>query len=310
MADSLTPLNAPSTSHGSYNSSKPPVAKNTPKFAVEYPTSPFEHGWYGSMINTFGAICGTLGSIPCCVCFPNPYKEVGQGNVGLVTRFGKFYKASDPGLVKINPFSEHLHHVDIRMQIAEIPRQIIMTKDNVNVQIDSVLYWHIIDPYQSEFGVSNVKYALIERTQTTLRHILGSKVLQDCIENREAIAQEIQNVTEPIAKSWGVKIESILIKDLTFTKELQESLSAAAQAKRVGESKVIAAKAEVDSAKLMREAADILNTPAAMQIRYLETMGNLAKAPNTRVVFLPNNGDNNHADANQVNNLLYANLAQ
>ncbi|KAI9306389.1 stomatin-like protein [Cunninghamella echinulata] len=313
MADSSTRLNAPTTSQTSYTSSKPPVAAKTqPKFAIELSTSPFEHGWYGSMINTLGACVGTIGSIPICCCFPNPFKEVDQGYVGLVTKFGKFYKAADPGLVKINPFSEHLHRVDIRMQIAEIPQQIIMTKDNVNVQIDSVLYWHIIDPYQSEFGVSNVRHALIERTQTTLRHILGSKVLQDCIENREAIAQEIQNVTAPIAKTWGVKIESILIKDLSFTRELQESLSAAAQAKRVGESKVIAAKAEVDSAKLMREAADILNTPAAMQIRYLETMNTLAKAPNTRVIFLPSNSDKNPADtnANNVNNLLYANIAQ
>jgi erythrocyte band 7 integral membrane protein len=112
----------------------------------------------------------------------------------------------DPGLVKINPFTEDIRRVDVKIQIGEIPKQVIMTKDNVNVAIDSVLYWHIIDPYQAEFGVSDVKKALIERTQTTLRHILGARVLQDCIENREAISSEIEEVIEPAAKLWGVKV--------------------------------------------------------------------------------------------------------
>lgn len=97
-----------------------------------------------------------------------------------------------------------------------------------------------------------------------------------------------------------MQIESILIKDFNFSKELQESLSAAAQAKRTGESKIISAKAEVDSAKLMREAADILSTPSAMQIRYLETLNSISKAPQTRVIFLPpsDHGNDNSAVLN------------
>ncbi|KAI8075175.1 hypothetical protein BC940DRAFT_287641 [Gongronella butleri] len=306
-------MSDPSASSSNAMPQKPPVGnRRIPKFAVEYDIGTIEHGWYGNMVNVFGSIMGALGSVPLIVCCPNPYKSVDQGQVGLVTRFGKFYKAVDPGLTKINPLTEQVHRVDVRMQIAEIPQQVIMTKDNVNVHIDSVLYWSIVDPYQSEFGVSSVRHALIERTQTTLRHILGSKVLQDCVENREAIAMEIQNVTAPIAKRWGVRIESILIKDISFSRELQESLSAAAQAKRVGESKVIAARAEVDSAKLMAETAALLASPAAMQIRYLDTMNDLAKSPNTRVVFLPNSDGRNPSDpANAQGNLslLYANLA-
>lgn len=127
-------------------------------------------------------------------------------------------------------------------------------------------------------------------TQTTLRHILGARVLQDCIENRDAISHEIQEVIGPAARLWGVKIESILIKDIQFSKELQESLSSAAQAKRLGESKIIAARAEVDSAKLMREASNFLNNPAAMQIRYLETLASMSKTSNTKVIFLPSSG--------------------
>ncbi|KAF9434463.1 hypothetical protein BGZ76_007985 [Entomortierella beljakovae] len=270
-------------------------------FATEMSPDDENHGIYGSLMNTAGEVIGTLGSIPCCICLPNPYKTVGQGHVGLITRFGKFYKIVDPGLTKINPATEKLIRVDIKIQIADIPQQVIMTKDNVNVQIDSVLYWHIINPSQSVFGVSDVRSALIERTQTTLRHILGMRVLQELIENREAIGEEIQEVIDAPAREWGVKVESVLIKDITFSKELQESLSSAAQAKRMAESKVIGAQAEVDSAKLMRAAADILNTPAAMQIRYLETMTNMAKGSNTRVIFMPTQQDKNEMSVLQAN---------
>jgi len=263
-----------------------------PSYAVEYGPEPTPHGVYGNMMSCLGSLIGTFGSIPCCFCCPNPYKQVSQGYVGMVSRFGKFYKSVDPGLTRINPMTESLHKLDIKIQIAEIPKQAIMTKDNVNVQIDSVLYWHIIDPYQALYGVTDVKKALIERTQTTLRHILGARVLQDCIENREAISFEIAEVIEPAAKTWGIKVESILIKDIQFSRELQESLSSAAQQKRIGESKVIAAQAEVQAAQLMREAANVLATPAAMQLRYLETMAQMAKQSGSRVIFMPYTPEN------------------
>lgn len=140
----------------------------------------------------------------------------------------------------MNPLTESVHRVDVKMQIVEIPRQVIMTKDNVNVRIDSVLYWHIENPFRAKFNVSNVRRALVERwdssyyimftfvltiiryicrTQTTLRHILGAKVLQDCIENREAIAKEIQDVTRPVAKQWGVRVSFFFLRwpDATST---------------------------------------------------------------------------------------------
>lgn len=196
-------------------------------------------------VNTAGAIVGTLGAIPCCICCPNPYKSVGQGNVGLVTKFGKFYQAVDPGLVKVNPLSERLIQVDVKIQIAEVPQQTCMTKDNVTLHLTSVIYYHIVAPHKAAFGISNVRQALIERTQTTLRHVLGARILQDVIERREEIAQSIGEIIEDVAAGWGVQVESMLIKDIIFSQELQESLSMAAQSKRIGESKIIAAKAEV-----------------------------------------------------------------
>jgi len=127
----------------------------------------------------------------------------------------------------------------------------------------------------------------MERTQTTLRHVVGARVLQDVIERREEIAQSISEIIEDVAAGWGVQVESMLIKDIVFSQELQGSLSMAAQSKRIGESKIITAKAEVESAKLMRQAADILSSAPAMQIRYLEAMQAMAKSANSKVIFLP-----------------------
>ncbi|EAS32498.3 stomatin family protein [Coccidioides immitis RS] len=255
---------------------------------LNHPTqSAAGHGWYAALIHGLGEFLGCLGAIPCCLCCPNPFRPVDQGQVGLVTKFGRFERAVDPGLVKVNVLSEKLKTIDVKIQIVEVPRQVCMTKDNVTLHLTSVLYYHVVSPHKAAFGVANVRQALIERTQTTLRQVVGARVLQDVIERREEIAQSIREIIDDVATDWGVKVESMLIKDLIFSDELQESLSMAAQSKRIGESKVIAARAEVEAAKLMRAAADILSSAPAMQIRYLETMQQMAKTSNSKVIFLP-----------------------
>ena len=242
---------------------------------------------YSKWMQAFGNCCGAIGQIPICVCFPNPWKQVPEGYIGIVLRFGKYSRSVDPGLTKVNPFAERLATVDIKEQIVEVPQQTAMTKDNVSVQISSVIYYHVTSPYRAVFGVSNVRQALIERTQTTLRHVLGARVLQDAIERREEVAQSIREIIAEVSEGWGVSVEGILIKDILFSRELQDSLSMAAQSKRIGESKIIAARAEVESAKLMRQAADILASKAAMQIRWLEAMQTISKSPNAKVIFMP-----------------------
>ena len=135
---------------------------------------------------------------------------------------------------------------------------------------DSVIYFQITNPYRAAFGISDLRQALTERAQTTLRHVVGARAVQSVVTEREAIAFEIAEIVGDVADKWGVSIEGILIKDIIFSPEVAASLSSAAQQKRLGESKVIAARAEVDAARLMRQAADILASPAAMQIRQLE----------------------------------------
>lgn len=115
------------------------------------------------MMTCIGNTIGFAGSFPCIVCCPNPYKKIYQGKVGLVEKFGKFYKCVDPGLVKVNPVTENLRKIDITIQVTEIPKQDVITKDNVSVNLESVVYWHIVDPYQAVYGVTDVNHALVER---------------------------------------------------------------------------------------------------------------------------------------------------
>ncbi|CAG8606845.1 8305_t:CDS:2, partial [Cetraspora pellucida] len=143
---------------------------NTPQmqiqvsFAETLPLKYNTHSFYAGMMECLGSFCGFMGSIPLiCCCFPNPYKKVDQGTVGLISRFGQYYKSVDPGLVKVNVITEDLTKVDVKIQITEIPRQAIMTKDNVYIHIDSIIYWHIINPYQAVYGITDVRKALIER---------------------------------------------------------------------------------------------------------------------------------------------------
>jgi regulator of protease activity HflC (stomatin/prohibitin superfamily) len=245
-----------------------------------------EHGVYGTMINALGGCIGLLGAFPCCP-LPNPYRNVQQGSVGLVSRFGQFYKAVDPGLVNVNVCSESLRIVDVKIQISPIGRQMVITRDNVNVEIDSVIYFQITNPYRAAFGITDLRQALIERAQTTLRHVVGARAVQSVVTERDAIALEIEEIVSDVADKWGVAIEGILIKDIIFSADVAASLSSAAQQKRIGESKVIAARAEVDAARLMRQAADILASPAAMQIRQLEALQQMAKSAQSKVVFVP-----------------------
>ncbi|ORY27377.1 hypothetical protein BCR39DRAFT_538563 [Naematelia encephala] len=267
-----------------------PLKKNEMQqsYSQDFGTGSIEHGFYGSMMNGLGSCVGAIGMIPCCP-FPNPFKSVDQGSVGLISRFGQFYKSVDPGLVKVNVCSEQIRVVDVKIQLTQVPRQTVQTKDNVSVEVDSVICWHVISPYRAAFGINDVARALVERAQTTLRQVVGGRVLQSVISDREGLAHEVAEIIEATAEKWGVAIESILLKDINFSVELQQSLSSAATQKRIGESKVIAARAEVDAAKLMRQAADILASPAAMQIRQLEALQNMARTAGSKVVFVPMN---------------------
>eukprot|EP01112_Ceratiomyxa_fruticulosa_P021084 TRINITY_DN733_c0_g1_i2.p1 TRINITY_DN733_c0_g1~~TRINITY_DN733_c0_g1_i2.p1 ORF type:complete len:306 (+),score=57.12 TRINITY_DN733_c0_g1_i2:1022-1939(+) len=269
----------------------PRIPHQPPQQAFAHHPPPFEvtrTPWncYSCMMIGIGSFFGCLGSIPCWCCC-TPYKKIDQGNVGLVEEFGRFTRISDPGLVYVNPVTEALRQVNIKIRVQALPQQVIFTRDNVSVKVDSVLYWRIADAPTAVYRVSDVEKALTERAQTTMREICSVRDLQDMLSHRDQMADEIKHIIEATAQSWGIEIESILIKDIIMGAELQENLSAAAVAKRQGASKVISAQAEVEAARLMREASDIMATPAAMQFRYLDTLQKMATHAQSRVIFMP-----------------------
>jgi len=249
--------------------------------------SPSENKCHECCLTCIGLCCGCIGAyVPCCSCC-NPYMTIPQGRVGILTRFGKAYRVVDPGLYFVNSMTEKIRDVDIRMCLTDVPRQMVMTKDNVSVDIDSIVYWHIIDPFVAAFQVNNVGEALKQRTMTTLRDTIGFYPFQTIIENRNALAAEIHEIIYDVATSWGVEVESILLTEIKVSPQLQETLSAAAKQQRLGESKVIAAKAGVEAAKLTREASDILSTSVAMQMRYFDTMTTMARNSESKLIFMP-----------------------
>jgi regulator of protease activity HflC (stomatin/prohibitin superfamily) len=155
------------------------------------------------------------------------------------------------------------------------------------VLIDAVIYYKVLDPYKALFGIENLDFAIKEIARTTLKDVLGNTLLQEAFENREHMAVQIRDIIDRPTIGWGVDVTRVLVQEILLAPDLQQSLSTAATTKRTAEGKIILAQADVDSAKLMREASDILNTPAAMQIRYLDAITGLAKSGNTKVVFMP-----------------------
>ncbi|KAK7686924.1 hypothetical protein QCA50_010001 [Cerrena zonata] len=229
---------------------KEPPLKTDPRFVSQNfaQTYPVPHAnTYQKILESCGKFFGGWGTF-CCLC-SNPYKEVREGDVGLVLTFGKL--------------------INIKTNIREIPAQSCYTRDN------------------AIFSIDDIHSAVIERTQTTLRDVIGNRILQDVLEKREEIAESIEQIISKTAFDWGVNIESILIKDLQLPQSVQQSLSKASESKRIGEAKIIMAKAETDAARQMRKASDILSSPAALQIRYLDALQNMSKNPGTRVIFMP-----------------------
>lgn len=256
------------------------VVKN---FAKTFDTPPKDS--YQRFMSGLGKFFGCYG-VFCFLC-ENPYKTVDQGEVGLVQTFGALSRTIEPGTSYINTWSEKLTTVNIKVNTRELPPQSCFTRDNLSVSVTSVVYYNIIDPQKAIFSISDIHASIVERTQNTMRDVIGSRILQDVLEKREEIAEAIGDVISRTAWAWGVHIESILIKDLTLPTSLQDSFAKAAEAKRIGEAKIINAKAEVESAKQMRKASDILSSPAALQIRYLDALQNMSKNPGTRVIFMP-----------------------
>ena len=263
-----------------------------------------ENPTFQACLQCWGCFTGWLATWVCGCCCEAPYRRIPEAHWAVITEFGKYTRTLPPGLHYINPKTEQVLLVDRREKVINLQKQSIITKDNVNIQIDAIVFYFTYDPYKSIFEVSNLPMSIAEIAKTTLRDVFGNVLLQEAFESREKIAELIKEVVDKPTEKWGVDITRVLIQEIIIPQDLLRGLASAATAKREAEAKVIQAQADVDSAKLMREASDALNTPAAMQIRYLDAISALGQARNTKVVFMPGEGKNASTDVKQVKNFL------
>jgi len=223
---------------------------------------------------------------------------VPEGFSGIIQRFSKFYKLIGPGLHYLNPEIDSLTLVDKRERVIALPKQKVITKDNVSLTIDAALFYNIQESKKSVFSIQNLRLSIVDLATTGLRNIVGSMTLQSVLQHREYIAEGIQaNLSEP-SSSWGCSITRVLIQDILLPEDIRKMMGNPAMAKKIAAGNIIAAQANVQSAKFMREAAEVLNTDAAMQIRYLETLEDLSRGPNAKLVFWPATYSNVGLDEN------------
>ena len=246
-------------------------------------------GCYAQILYGLGSIWACIGTATICLC--PPYVKVEQGSYGVISVFGRYDRTVESGLVYLVPCVEEIRRIDTRLTALSLERQSVLSKDNITLWVDLVLLYRIVNVITSSYGVANMTDLLRQCAYSTIRQVFGTRTLQELLEKRHEIASDVYSIVENDARNWGVHIDSINIKDLIIPENMVQVLSAAPIAKRQAEAKIIMAQADVEAAKLMREASDYLATDSAMQIRYLEQISKLASSENSKIVFFPSSMD-------------------
>jgi len=205
---------------------------------------------------------------------------------GVVFRLGRVIPVKGPGLVLIWPVIDKMVKVSLRIVTMDVPAQDIITKDNVSVKVNAVVYFRPIDPIKAVTAVEDFYYATSQIAQTTLRSILGQSELQDLLTNREQINAELQQVIDSQTEPWGIKVTAVEVKNVDLPQEMLRAMARQAEAERERRAKIIHAEGELQAAEKLTEAARIISSePAALQLRYLQTLKEIASEKNSTILF-------------------------
>jgi len=205
---------------------------------------------------------------------------------GVVFRLGRVVGSKGPGLVILIPFIDRMVRVSLRTVVLDVPPQDVITKDNVSIQVNAVVYFRVLDPVKSVIEVENYLYATSQLAQTTLRSVLGEVELDDLLSNRETINQKLQQIIDHATDPWGIKVSMVEVKHVDLPEEMRRAMAAQAEAERERRAKVIAALGELQAAEKLSQAAEILSKyPAALQLRYLQTLTLIASENNSTTIF-------------------------
>ena len=215
------------------------------------------------------------------------FRIVQQYQTGVVFRFGKIVRSQKPGLNWIIPLGiEILRKVDLRTVTAPVPAQKIITKDNVSVDISAVAYYKVVDPIKSIVAIQDVRQAIDQIAQTSLRNIVGKFQLDEILSEREQINKEITKILDSYTEQWGVVVSAVEIKDIELPLDMQRAIAKQAEAEREKRAKIISAEGEFLSAQKLADTADIMMAhPIALQLRNLQTLAEIATEKNSTIIF-------------------------
>ena len=204
----------------------------------------------------------------------------------VVFQLGRFWKVKGPGLFIIVPGVQQMVRVDLRTVVMVVPPQDVITRDNVSVKVNAVLYFRVVDPAKSVIQVAKYLEATSQLAQTTLRAVLGKHELDELLAEREKLSLDIQRVLDAQTDAWGVKVANVEIKDVDLNESMVRAIARQAEAERERRAKVIHAEGELQASEKLLQAAQMLSRqPQAMQLRYLQTLGNIAGDKSSTIVF-------------------------
>jgi regulator of protease activity HflC (stomatin/prohibitin superfamily) len=205
---------------------------------------------------------------------------------GVIFRLGRAIGVKGPGLIILIPVIDRMAKVSLRIVAMEVPPQDVITRDNVSIKVNAVVYFRVMDPFKSIIQVENYHYATSQLSQTTLRSVCGEAELDQILAEREHINQKLQTILDRHADPWGIKVSNVEVKQIDLPQEMQRAIAKQAEAEREKRAKIIHADGEFQAAEKLRQAAEIISTqPAALQLRYLQTLSEISSEKNSTILF-------------------------
>jgi len=220
------------------------------------------------------------------ILIPMAVKIVSEYERGVIFRLGRLVGARGPGLFLIIPFIDRMMKVDLRVVTMDVPSQEVITRDNVTVRVNAVVYFRVVDPESSVVKVLDHIRATSQISQTTLRNVLGQSELDELLTKREKLNQMLQKIIDEHTDPWGVKVSTVEIKEVELAEEMKRSMAAQAEAERERRAKIIHAEGELQASEKLAQAAHIIGRePSAIQLRFLSTLTEIASEKNSTILF-------------------------
>lgn len=220
------------------------------------------------------------------IIFLASIKQINEYERGIKFKLGKFSKIMNPGWNLVIPIFESYKKVDIRTKAVDVPEQDAITKDNVSIRINAVIYYKIFDASKSILEVENFYYAVSQLAQTTMRNIVGSVTLDELLSERETISTKICEVIDEATDPWGIKVENVELKDVSLPEEMKRVIAKVAEAEREKAAVITKAAGEVEASSNLAKAAEVMNkTPGALHLRTLATLNDLSSDQSNTVIF-------------------------